>query len=836
MQALLATPTHTPDPNWYSDTGATHHLTSELANLNVCADEYHGPDQIRVGNGTSLPIKHIGSTQLSTPTASFLLNNVLHVPQISKNLISVRKFTKDTNTSMDFRPSCFRVQALDSRKTLLCGPSKDGLYPFPLLPSKDSIPPTALFGERTSIHQWHSRLGHPAFRVVAQIISKFGIPVTSNKSNFSCSACLSSKSKQLPFSLSRTQIQSPLELIYSDVWGNSPVCSRNGNRYYISFLDAYSRYTWLFPMSHKNDALPIFIKFQKYVERYFNLQIKSIQLDWGGEYRSLSNFFANCGITHRVSCPHTHQQNGAVERKHRHIVETGLALLSHANIPLRFWDDAFQTACYLINLLPQLLLKNISPFEKLFHTMPEYNFLKTFGCACWPNLRPYNSHKLQPCSTQCVFLGYSISHKGYKCFHIPTGRTYISRDVIFLETQFPFQKTQNPISSSSTSILGPPVGLLQSHSFTHGPHNRVSSQNRPLTGSSSQIQPIQPTSAQTQQPLPTPAQTPSLNTIHDSPSSLPDNLSTTHPENSSAPSPENSSTTHPEISNIPANPPPPPPTHPMKTRSHHQIFKPKSYTDGTIRYPIPKALLAETTPESDLPEPTCYTSASKNPDWRRAMNIEFDALLKNHTWQLVPSSPSQNIIGCKWVFRIKRHADGSIERFKARLVAKGFHQQPGLDYGETYSPVIKPTTVRAILSIAISAGWAIRQIDIQNAFLHGHLSEDVFMAQPLGISTHPIPLMSASLKRSSMALNKPHELGFHDLVLGFFNLAFMVLYLIHLCLFTSPRALLCLFSYMWMTSLLLALIQLKLMNYYCNFNLILLSKTWGNYIIFWVLK
>jgi hypothetical protein len=163
MQALLATPNYAPDPNWYSDSGATHHITSDLANLNVRADEYHGPDQIRVGNGTSLPIKHIGSTQFSTPTTSFLLNNVLHVPQISKNLISVHKFTKDTNTSMAFRPSCFRVQALDSGKTLLCGPSKDGLYPFPLLPSKASSSPTALFGERTSIHQWHSRLGHPAF-------------------------------------------------------------------------------------------------------------------------------------------------------------------------------------------------------------------------------------------------------------------------------------------------------------------------------------------------------------------------------------------------------------------------------------------------------------------------------------------------------------------------------------------------------------------------------------------------------------------------------------------------------------------------------------------------
>jgi hypothetical protein len=188
---------------------------------------------------------------------------------------------------------------------------------------------------------------------LAELGSDYDAPITTNKTDLSCSACLSSKSKQLPFSLSRTQFKFPLELIYSDVWGNSPVCSRNGNRYYISFLDAYSRYTWLFPMSHKNDALPIFIKFQKYVERYFNLKIKSLQSNWGGEYRSLSNYITNCGITHRVSCPHTHQQNGAVERKHRHIVETGLALLSHASIPLRFWDDAFQTACYLINRLPQ---------------------------------------------------------------------------------------------------------------------------------------------------------------------------------------------------------------------------------------------------------------------------------------------------------------------------------------------------------------------------------------------------------------------------------------------------------------------------------------------------
>jgi histone deacetylase 1/2 len=118
------------------------------------------------------------------------------------------------------------------------------------------------------------------------------------------------------------------------------------------------------------------------------------------------------------------------------------------------------------------------------------------------------------------------------------------------------------------------------------------------------------------------------------------------------------------------------------------------------------------------------------------MNKEFDALLRNGTWTLIPSPPTANIIGSKWVYRIKRKADGGIERFKARLVAKGFHQQEGVDFLETFSPVVKPTTIRMVLSVAISHGWHLHQIDVQNAFLHGFLNEDVYMAQTPGF-LHP---------------------------------------------------------------------------------------------------
>ena len=142
-----------------------------------------------------------------------------------------------------------------------------------------------------------------------------------------------------------------------------------------------------------------------------------------------------------VSCPHTSQQNGIAERKHRHIVETGLALLAHSSLPVRYWDEAFLTACYLINRMPSRTTQNLPPITRLLNVSPDYSFLRTFGCACWPSLRKYNSHKLDYRSKLCTFLGYSSMHKGYKCLDRSPGRLYISRDVVFGESCFPFAST-----------------------------------------------------------------------------------------------------------------------------------------------------------------------------------------------------------------------------------------------------------------------------------------------------------------------------------------------------------------------------------------------------------
>ncbi|XP_028796791.1 uncharacterized protein LOC114752232 [Neltuma alba] len=147
----------------------------------------------------------------------------------------------------------------------------------------------------------------------------------------------------------------------------------------------------------------------------------------------------------------------------------------------------------------------------------------------------------------------------------------------------------------------------------------------------------------------------------------------------------------------------------MVTRSRANIFKPKHLSPDFTSHIPPRAHYSSV---NEPIVPSSISQALKAPEWRQALQDEYFALLSTHTWDLVPYSPSMNIVGCKWVFRKKFLADGSLDKLKARLVAKGFHQQPGIDFADTFSPVVKPVTVRLILALAVSKGWLINQIDV----------------------------------------------------------------------------------------------------------------------------
>ncbi|CAM8893629.1 unnamed protein product [Rhodiola kirilowii] len=363
--------------HWYMDSGATDHLTSDLERLTV-QEKYTGKDQIQMANGTGLSITHIGHTRLAGSNNSLILKNILRVPNISKHLLSVHRLVSDNNVFIEFHPDYFLIKDKTTQTILLQGKSHGGLYPFPFtsVPSRRQV----LSGIKISSHMWHRRLGHPSSTIVQAIFKQHSLPCFSlHRDPSICDACQRAKSHQLPYVSSNHVSSQPLELIHTDVWGPA-LSSSGGYRYYVSFIDDYSRFCWVYLIKFKSDVESVFYAFQSHVERLLNLKIRAVQSDGGGEFSHLRTYFRRTGISHRVSCPHTSQRNGVAERKHRHLVETDLALLAHSSLPLRLWDEAFLTACYLINRLPSRVLDNSTPITRLLQIAPDYSFLRTFGC------------------------------------------------------------------------------------------------------------------------------------------------------------------------------------------------------------------------------------------------------------------------------------------------------------------------------------------------------------------------------------------------------------------------------------------------------------------------
>lgn len=314
---------------------------------------------------------------------------------------------------------------------------------------------------------------------------------------------------------------------------------------------------------------------------------------------------------------------------------------AHIAMPLKFWDEYFVTVVYIINRLPPTYGHDVSPLEKLFHVKPDYNFLKVFGCSCYSFLHPYNKHKLEFCSIHYIFLSYSSQHKGYRCLS-PSGKIYISRDVKFDENSFPFQLLFPPSNEASPS---PPYTSPSSippriSSYSQCDFNQNCNQSLPtaiadlptnvdyLTNLDSTHK---NTSASTIPPSASTPKTsativiPTANTIEAisiSPIQKSSHLLSTNHGTATVTS-----------------------THPMITRSKIGIVK-------------KKVLLTYSEPHS-------ISEALSNPHWIKAMEDEYATLMKNNTWTLCTIPAHRKAVGCHWIFKIKKNADGSINRYKA---------------------------------------------------------------------------------------------------------------------------------------------------------------------------
>lgn len=194
-------------------------------------------------------------------------------------------------------------------------------------------------------------------------------------------------------------------------------------------------------MRAKSEFLNVFQRFQAFVETQFSSHIKKFQTDGGTELtnHTLQSHLASYGIHHLMSCPYTPAQNGRVERKHRHITEMGLTLLFHSDTPMNLWIEAFSTAVYIINRLPTPTLNTKSPYELVYKQVPLFASFHVFGCKVYLCLHDYVKTKFQRKSLPCVFIGYSPSHKEFRCLEPSTSRVYITCNAQFEGSCFPFR-------------------------------------------------------------------------------------------------------------------------------------------------------------------------------------------------------------------------------------------------------------------------------------------------------------------------------------------------------------------------------------------------------------
>ena len=691
-------------PSWIIDTGATHHVCCNLSLFHTSSPVSDA--SVNLPNGGTAIVTHIGTIHL-TPTIT--LTSVLCVPFFTFNLISVSSLTSSLACTVNFTHNSLLIQEA-SQGTLIGKGSRFGnLYILHL--DSGNIPATSTIEQishsdnvvnAVSVDVWHMRLGHPSFSKLKCISDVLQL---SNRTPSLCEICPLAKQKHLSFPHSDSVSANIFDLIHCDVWGPFSPATSHGFHYFLTIVDDKSRFVWTFLMKFKSDVRDIMVQFFNTVQTQFSRKIKMIRTDNAPEF-NITSLYSAFGTVVQHSCVETPQQNARVERKHQHLLNVARSLLFQSHLPEQYWGDCILTAAYLINRTPSSVLPDQTiPFHILFNKPPSYSHMKVFGCLCYASTLQRGRDKFSPRASKCIFLGYPTGYKGYKVLDLDNMQEIITRNVVFHESVFPFSHLPPatfPVTSSSATL--------------HIDH----------------------------------ANTP----ISDSPPLPPD--TTTIPSTSSHPdsTPEN--------------------TMPTTTRSGRVVIPPTHLTDyicnsapSSSKYPISSYLnLSRLSPSylrfivlmTAVFEPASYSQAAKYSVWQNAIQEELAALIKTNTWYITVLPDGKHPIECKWVFKVKFHADGSVERHKARLVAKGYTQPEGIDYLDTFSPVAKLTTVKLMLALAAIHDWELCHLDINNAFLYGDLEEEIYMTIPPGLSVEgadqPGSRLVCRLKKSLYGLKQ----------------------------------------------------------------------------------
>ncbi|KAG8488224.1 hypothetical protein CXB51_018059 [Gossypium anomalum] len=687
--------------SWVIDSGATDHMThssQKFVSYTPCSSSR----KITIANGSVITVAGQGDIVINK---NLTLKNVLH-EQNTRRMIG---HAKEINGLYYLEESSEEVSVLNSSPLSLISES--------IKTNKDQI------------WLYHLRLGHPSFRVLKIMFPSLFKGLTVE--NFHCDICELAKHKRTSFPVSNKRTSTPFSLVHSDVWGPSTISNISGARWFVSFIDDCTRVSWIFLLKQKSDVRSVFSIFYNMIKTQFGVEIKRFRSDNAKDYfnQFLSTYFQERGIIHESSCVTTPQQNGVAERKNGHILAITRTILFQKNVPKQYWGEAVLTATHLLNRLPTKVLESQSPMQVLAKFFPDLNTSsnltpKVFGYVAFVHVHSQNREKFDPRAVKCVFLGYSSTQKGYKCYHPATKTFFVTAEVTFAEQENFFTRPYLQGETLFTEDKDKEFFLLDIPTPVQQPNTLIPALSTPIPT------PVQQSNTHTQTlPATQPAQLETMTPIQpetepSTPKSPRGIQDTTRPllvysrkkapvqvQSSSSPiRPEvtaeptlNSNTT--DLDDFPI-------AIRKRTRActKHPLHLFMSYKNLSHNH---KAFL---TSLNSISIPKTVFEALEDENWRNATKVEVEALEKNKTWDLVKLPEGKKPVGCRWVYIVKYKSDGSLERYKARLVAKRYTQMYGIDYLETFAPVAKMNT----------------QFDIKNAFLHGDLEEEVYMDVPPG--------------------------------------------------------------------------------------------------------
>lgn len=447
-----------------------------------------------------------------------------------------------------------------------------------------------------------------------------------------------------------------LELVHTDLWGPSPVTSMGSARYFLSFIDDWSRKCFIYILKTKDEVYEKFLEFKAMTERQTGRKLKRLRSDNGLEFcnRKMQEECKRLGIIHEKTNYYSPQMNGVAERLNRSLMDMVNTMLVSSNLPKQLWGEAISTASYIKNRILHSSINDAVPQTRWNNRIQSIRHLKIFGSVAYVHIPKQKRNKLEPKAERGIMVGYARHTRGYRIWIEGTKTVIESKHVTFME------QTNIPLNKENVLI---PLINEQNEIEDEIMHNDIQVETN--DDKSEDI---------------------TLKADDDIPKERR-----------------------------------------RSEQKQKELKECKNIKDKAINL---EAHMVE------MIIPQSYDEALQSPqyqNWQEAMTQEINMHMRQHTWEIVIPPPKAKIIPSKWVYNVKTDQAGRIIRYKARIVAKGCAQRDGIDFDETFSPVVNFCIIRVMLTIASLKKWTAKHLDVNCAYLYGTLDEQLYMRIPCGI-------------------------------------------------------------------------------------------------------